>query len=581
MCTRRMFVAAVALLTAFPIVGRAQEMEPYRREVLALSRRIDELIASRWKEAGIKPAPPAVDATFFRRLNLDLAGRIPALIDLRDYLDHHCFHDKEADVWKAEAPRLVGTAALPLSGFLNGSSLFAVKSQDMVNKRWEWTEKLLAQDTYSKHFASVLRSLVLQGSNSQQVQFFQLALENWLQDHLHKNTPYSRIVKDILTASPNNPNRFNPNDIRAASPVAFYIAGENKPENLAASATRMFLGVKLECAQCHAHPFAKWTKNQFWEFAAFFGGIQNQRGLPGEGGVSAQAVVLRGREITIPGTNKKVKAKFLDGADPVWTDGVDSRSILADWIIAKDNPFFAKAAVDHLWTYFFGISLFEPILEPSDDSPVTHPQLLDELAEAFIANNYDLKFIIRAIVHTEAYARSSEGRKEEVRPEDHYFFSRMPVRGLSPEQIYDSVVEAVQYKSGSATANPYQPQFPNRMTTPRAEFIAKYTSQEKRNEMQTSILQALFLMNGKFLNEQILRKNSQPLNTLTNADYPGGNVRRVDTIYVMILGRQPRPEEAERFVRYLDRRKAEGKLSEGMSDILWVLLNSGEFLLNH
>ena len=117
--------------------------------------------------------------------------------------------------------------------------------------------------------------------------------------------------------------------------------------------------------------------------------------------------------------------------------------------------------------------------------------------------------------------------------------------------------------------------------TPRAEFIAKYTSQEKRNEMQTSILQALFLMNGKFLNEQIHLKNSQPLTTLTNPEYPGGNLRRVDTIFVMILGRQPRAHETDRFVRYLDRKAADGKLGEGLSDIVWVLLNSGEFLLNH
>src|SRR5207248_2944018 len=116
---------------------------------------------------------------------------------------------------------------------------------------------------------------------------------------------------------------------------------------------------------------------------------------------------LENRAIKIPGTDKVVKAKFLVGTEPAWKNNDSPRKVLADWVISAENPYFARATVDQVWSYFFGISLLEPILEPSDDSPVTHPELLDEMSRQFTQQNFDLKFLIRAIVHTEAYQRAS------------------------------------------------------------------------------------------------------------------------------------------------------------------------------
>jgi hypothetical protein len=421
--------------------------------------------------------------------------------------------------------------------------------------------------------------------------------EGWLREKLQGNVSYDKMVREILTGQPFGgvqPGGFGRGMGVNNSTAAFYFANENKAENLAGSTARLFLGVKLECAQCHAHPFAKWTRDQFWEYAAFFSGIGPQQVRP-----NGQVQPVGRREILIPGTKKTVKAKFLDGAEPAWKDNSDSRTVLADWVVAKDNPFFAKATVDLVWSYFFGVSLLEPIIEPHDDNPISHPELLDELARQFTAHNYDLKFLIRAIVHSQAYQRSSVGAAK-ANPDELLLFARMPVRGMSPEQLFDSLAEATDFVPPSL---PQQGRFQpfNQFLTPRAEFIAKFTSQDKRNETQTSILQALFMMNGKYLaqwtkvdpkltQEKLAeladnRRKGQQVSiniSLNNiALQPTSTAQKIETLYLWVLSRLPRPEESERLVRYVDGGGPAHDPRQAIGDVYWALLNSGEFMLNH
>src|SRR5262249_15548136 len=259
-------------------------------------------------------------------------------------------------------------------------------------------------------------------------------------------------------------------------------------------------------------------------------------------------------------------------------------SVLADWVTAAENPYFAKATVDQVWGYFFGISLLEPIMEPNDDSPITYPELLDEMARQFIEQNFDLKFLIKAIVHTEAYQRASTGLTKATK-EDYNLFVRMPVRGLTPEQLFDSVAEATHYEQSISTGNPYNQPF-NQPLSPRAQFLNKFTNQERRHETQTSILQALFLMNGKFLAERIQPENNLSFNTLLNSidawtGKPLPTAKRIESLYVWVLARLPRPEETERLVRYVDGDNPLGDPRRAMADVYWSLLNSAEFMLNH
>jgi hypothetical protein len=554
-----------------PGMSWAQEKKPdaLKAEVLALSNRIDGFINKSLKEAEVQAAAKASDHAYFRRLNLDLAGRIPDLLDIGDFLDN-----------------------------------------PSPDKRWEWVERLLGNDperkelldSYTSHFANVWRAqMIVNSNNNFQAINLTPQFENWLRGKLKDNSGYDKMVQEILTGGGQN-GGFQPQFNRGfqqnlpGSTAAFFFANENKPENLAGTTARLFLGVKLECAQCHPHPFAKWTKNQFWEFAAFFSGINQQQFRQVNQPIRQPG---NGRQIQIPGTKDIAKAKFLNGKEPVWKDNQPSLRVLSDWITAKDNPFFAKATVDMVWQYFFGVSLLEPIIEPHDDSPITHPELLDELAKELTAHNYDLKFLIRAIVHTEAYQRSSEPAGKGT-PDDLLLFARMPVRGMTPEQFFDSLLKATDY-TPQQNVNMNRG-FPfNQQQGPRGQFLSKFASQDRRNETQTSILQALFMMNGKFLEartkfypsmtkEKIFdlgearRKGmtveeNLPLHTLALQDTP--TAQKVRSLYMLVLSRPPRAEESERMVRYIDGGGANSDPRRAVADVYWALLNSGEFMLNH
>jgi hypothetical protein len=522
----------------------AQAPRDARSDAKLLARAIDRLINNSWKDTDIKPAPRADDTTFLRRLHLDLSGRIPSLLDVRDFLDNDDANKREQRI----------------DQLLDG---IAIQGQQ-------------PGEAYARHFASFWRHVMLQGTNNSQFQGLEPGFEAWLRGKLQSNTHYDKLVQEILLSQGGGPGMRGgfPGPGGAGSPQVFFLANENKPENLAGATSRVFLGVKLECAQCHAHPFAKWTRNQFWEYAAFFSGIQQFN--PGRG--RPAGFNPNSRTIKIPNTDKVVKAKYLTGVEPKWQDGVPSIKVLSDWVTTSENPYFARAAVDHVWSYFFGVSLLEPILEPNPDSPPAHPELLDLLAREFAAHDFDLKFLIRAIALTDAYARSSgtiTAHKHEIE-----LFARMPVRGISPEQLFDSIAEATDY------TDPYQgnmqmqvQQFNGGPLTPRQLFLSKFTSQDRRTETHTSILQALFMMNGKFLAERTKLENNKSLFTIATA--PTSNARRVETLYLLVLSRMPRPEESARMVRYIEGGGPSRDQRQAVADVYWALLNSGEFMLNH
>ncbi|HZZ81155.1 MAG TPA: DUF1549 domain-containing protein [Gemmataceae bacterium] len=532
-------IAGVFFLGLTPVWG--QGVATYDKDaVKALSKKIDNHLAKVWKKAKVAPAARAEDHVFFRRLNLDLVGRIPDLINIQDFLD-----------------------------------------DDRPEKRWEWVDRFLDGDEHPRHFANVWRQVMLGQQTNQQAQFLMPQFEAWLRDRITQNVTLDKLVQQILTNNPGNPNMgFQPN--QPVSPQLFFVANENKAENLAGATSRVFLGVKIECAQCHAHPFAKWKQDQFWEFAAFFSG-QQQVNRPGGLGRQPNVAQVGGREILIPGTDKVVKAKFLTGKAPDWNkESGNARKILADWVTAKNNPYFAKAMADHIWAYLMGVSLLEPIMEPSDDNLMTHPELLDDLAKGLMDNNFDAKFLIRAIVHSDAYQRASGGTKLADK-EDYQLFVRMPIRALSPEQIWDSVYMATNggKKQDEFKYNPQQFFNPNQMQTPRAQFLSKFANQDRRHEPQTSILQALFMMNGKYMAEKTKVENNHDLKALAREGINGGHAGRITSLYRLVLSRPPRQGELDRLIPYLERGGATGNLGEALSDVYWSLLNSSEFLHNH
>jgi hypothetical protein len=377
----------------------------------------------------------------------------------------------------------------------------------------------------------------------------------WLNKQFQENVAYDKMVRDLLTV----PLNVDANNAQQAPfPAAYFFANERRADNIAASTSRIFLGVRLECAQCHNHPFASWTRQQFWQFAAFF---DESRG---------------GRTSIIPATGKIAEAGFLDGTTPPWKNASDSRTVLADWVTSRDNPRFARTAVNRLWAHFFGIGIIDPMDdEATDENPPSHPQLLAELSFQFVANDCDMKYLIRAITLSKAYQRTSMAAGP--RPSSPRLFARMAVRGMSADQLFDSLALATGYQ---------EPAFPPQQRggglelpkTPREEFRALFDARDRKTETKTSILQILALLNGKLVADATSLTRSKTLSELTKASL--SHAERIETLYLATLSRRPRDDEAQRMLAYVNLRN-ESQQRAALSDVFWALLNCPEFVFNH
>ncbi|MGF1582185.1 MAG: DUF1549 domain-containing protein [Gemmataceae bacterium] len=491
---------------------------PTTMKAKKLAERLDQLIEARWKRYEVQPAPLASNETYFRRLSLDLQGRIPTLIETDDFLD-----------------------------------------DDRENKRSIWIEQMLASRRNSEHLANSWGSVLLPDKVESTTLGTRAAFQQTLRMYFEKNTSYQVLARNIIT----NQNRFNRQGLGS-----FYQLHGNTPESMATATSRVFLGVKLDCAQCHAHPFAEWTQDQFWEMAAFFNASRLVRNTKSG----------RTPAIQIPKTKKVVVAKFLNGAEPDFRSVSSGRQVLADWVVSNKNPYFARATVDHLWMTYFGVSLFEPILQDDADA-ITHPKLLDTLAKAFIDSDYDIKFMVRAIVHTKAYQRSTQNQSEG--PIQLALFARMPVRMLTAEQMYDSIITATSpgyirsdVQTMVAPFNPYQP-----IQSPRFRFLLKFPEQKDFAKNQTSILQALHMMNGQWLANRVDGKTNKAILDLVRSNV--SLERKIQSFYMMILSRLPNEDEARRYLRYVANAKTKEDQAVRFSNIAWAMLNSAEFRVNH
>jgi hypothetical protein len=508
----------------------------------ALSATIDRAIAAQW----VKPASPADDAEFLRRVTLDLSGKIPAVGEVREFLDD---------------PR--------------------------PDKRERLVERLLDSPAYIAHFTSVEKRLMIpEAESGQQARLLAPSFEAWLREQISVNAGIDRIVRAILTA-PVADDRTQPQRggnfarYQEPSPLPFYVAKEVKSENLAASTARLFLGLRLECAQCHNHPFASWTRDQFWGYAAFFASLE-RRG-PEAAFLSPIRELADRREAAIPGTEKVVQATFLDGSEPQWRSGVLARVTLADWMTAPDNPYFARAAVNRIWAQLFGIGLVDPVDDMGADNPPSHPELLDALARAFVAHGFDRKFLIRAIVLSRPYQLTSAVTEPNANEtpstgtDDPRLFARMRVRGLTGEQLYDSVSQAI----GLTPEEQLPGQAFNVSGSSRGQFLEKFARHdEKPAEAQTSILQALALMNGQLVAGATQIEGGATLSAVAEAPFLDTS-GRIEALFLATLGRRPKPAESDRLVAYVEGRTQSGDQRKALSDVFWALLNSPEFVLNH
>jgi len=515
-----------------------QVKEPSIADAQALAAKIDQLLDRRMADAKVVPAPLANDSEFLRRVYLDLAGRIPSVAETRAFLN-----DKQPD------------------------------------RRGRVIDRLLNGPRYVNHFAVIYRTLLIPGANSNFfVRIQQDGLEKWVKKQLSENAGYDRIARDLLSGSVGSGDDFGELFGGEASTSAFFAAKEYKPENLAASAARVFLGVRIECAQCHKHPFADWNREQFWSMAAFFAGVQGKR--QGDILVADKENPYK-RDIVMPGASEKVvQARFLDGSKPNWETGATTRATFAEWVTSPNNAFFARTAVNRTWAYFFGTGLVEPIDEMiGADIPNPHPELLDLLAREFAEKQFNLKYLFRAITLTQAYQRTSAFPKGETTKPDPTLFTRMPLKGMSPEQLFDSLATATGFRD-TGESSPLGEVLGIGKASPRSQFVTKFTNLSDRATMaQTSILQALTLMNGKVTADATSLERSETLAALLDAPFLS-TADRVETLYLAAFSRRPSGKELDRAVRFIGERNANG-YAEAVADVFWALLNSSEFVLNH
>jgi hypothetical protein len=536
----------------FFVVGTVGATEPgqtdrSRDEAAALAAKIDQHIARRWTAAQVEPAPCCDDAEFLRRVTLDLAGRIPTVEETRSFLE-----DKRTD------------------------------------KRARAVDTLLTSPRYPIHFTNVWRALLLpEANNNFQVRLQQGTFEAWLKQQVARNVGYDQMVRDLLTANLGG----NGNGLLALAsfgqpgPLPFYLAKEFKPENLAAATSRVFLGINVECAQCHNHPFADWKREQFWGFAAFYSGVKSQR---------LQDFVLPNgeettkHELTIPGTEKVISARFLDGTAPTWKADESGRTALAAWVTSRDNPWFARNAVNRLWFTFYGTGLVEPLDEMvGANSATSHPELLELLAREFADHQFDVRFLIRALTATQAYQLTSA--RTSATQDDPRLFARMPLRGLTGEQLFDSLATATGYRDAGGGDDLLSGLLGGNRSA-RSEFLTRFALTERPTESQTSILRALALMNGKVVGDATSLERSETLAAVVDAPFLT-TAERIETLYLAALSRRPDTKERDRAVQFVREavRNAKGKdaaarrsgQADALADVFWVLLNSPEFLLNH
>jgi hypothetical protein len=518
--TVRIFSLLAAVWVAFVTTDvRAQSPDSK-----VLAEKIDQHLSEVWNRAGITHASISDDATYLRRAYLDLVGRIPTVAETQDFLD-----------------------------------------DDSANKRAELVDELVASGGYARHFATVWRRIWVPQADTQEFARLTPEFEAWAAVRLRDNVPYDRMVEELLLASRTSNGRTSQTPQPAVTPIGFQAASLFRAENLAANTTRAFLGLNLDCAQCHDHPFSRWTRDQFWETAAFFSPPQPTAENP--------RPIL---EIKIPETERRLRPKLLDNRKPAFPEVIESSTgpkSLSDWIIEKENPYFARNAVNRLWAQLFGRGLVEPLDDISDDNPSVLPGLHQELARAFVASNYDLKFLTKALVLTRAYQLSTVGNQDTPRPEELHLFERMPVRGMTGEQLYDSMVIA----AGLPTVR--NDLLSSNEDNRREQFAAQMHI-ERAVSAERSIVQALTLMNGE-ISRDLTKPEKSPL-LAAAADSPFLTSReKVDMLFFAALNRRPTVAESDQMERYVTSGGEERPERSGLADVLWVLLNSSEFSTNH
>jgi hypothetical protein len=496
-----------------------------------LARRIDQRLTARLEAERVPSAVQADDAEFLRRVHLDLIGRIPTPGEARAFL---------ADNGKDKRRLLIG--------------------------------RLLSNREHARHFARVWRGLLLPEAETEpQVRYFQPGFEAWLEERRFANAGFDAIVGELLTvpiARPDETPEFVLREMRKPNPLAFIAAKNAEPAKIASSAVRLFLGLRLECAQCHDHPFDNWTRKQFWNQAAFFAGIERR----GKGTFSPLVEAVDGRPVRLMDGAETAPALFLDlSSSPL--DGRQSpRIALARWMTSPENPYFAQAIVNRVWSQLMGTGIVEPVDDFRESNSPSHPELLTDLATAFTKSGFDVTHLVRAICLSDAYQRTSRQTHESQARTD--LFARMAIKSLSSEQFLDSLAQAIGYETAPAEAADEGDENPL-----GRRVLGLFADDGQPGEPETSVTQALALMNGNVIQRAVTPETGKRLQSILE-QFPESFEEQVEALYLATLSRPPDDSEKRTLDAFFSRREAVPR-ARRLGDVFWMLLNSPEFRWNH
>ena len=387
---------------------------------------------------------------------------------------------------------------------------------------------------------------------------------------LRENKPIDEFVREIITAE---------GSTYTDGPANYYRIGNN-PADWAETTAQIFLGVRMQCARCHHHPFEKWTQDDYYGMSAFFVRLGTKRGQDFGLFGGENVVFLRASgEMTDPRKGGKLGPHPLDG--PVMDDPLDRRRRLADWMTAKDNPFFARNLVNRVWSYLMGRGLVEPVDDMRTTNPPTNPQLLEALAANFAEHHFDFRQLLRTIMNSRAYQLSSHMVSGNSADTLNVYFARYMVKRLTAEQLADALdlATGTREKYQGLPRGTKAVQLPDPLVR---SFLLdvfgrppRQVACECERGRQPNIAQALHLLNSAFLNQKIGAPGGR-VEILASKNRPPKAA--IEELYLATLSRPPTVQELEKARLWI---VAASSAKEGLQDLLWTLLNSREFLFNH
>jgi hypothetical protein len=511
---------------------------------------IDELVHAKLKQLRVPPSEPCTDGEFLRRVSLDITGTLPTA--------------KEAEQFLADPD---------------------------PHKRAKLVDDLLGRPAYVSYFAlkwgDILRNkrdgIVGVGGKGERTQ----ALHAWLKESFAENKSYARFVREILTATGDFTGP------AAQPPVGWYVVLRT-PEALVDDTAQVFLGTRIQCAQCHHHPYEKWSQDDYWGLAAFFARVQlvnpkNPKVNPkAKLGLNDLRVVLRpGGSVTGPHGKSYTKPRPLDGDELDVAESEDPRQMLVDWMVRPDNPFFARALANRYWAHFFG----RGIVEMADDLRVSNPPsndaLLDALARDFIKHEFDLKHLIRTICASKTFQRSSVPNEQNRKDKQNH--ARFHPRRLPAEVLFDAFDQVtaapVRFMSPKGTGGAAKTPALRAIDLPDESVKtplllafgkpARTSACECERSGAATLTQSLYLIGSVELHNKLKDRSGRAAQLAAD---PRPVAEKVRELYLWVYCRPPVAEESQTVERFLT---AGGNRKEAYEDVLWALLNTKEFLFNH